>query len=244
MKDLTNQVVVITGASRGIGAAIARQFASEKCRLVLNGRNKRDLQGVADSLNLSAGNVVTVAADITRAGGMKKIVETAIRKFERIDIFINNAGVGMAKSFKRTSEKEFDTIMRTNLKAVFYSFQHLLPRFEKQNGGHIINISSMAGKQGVPGIAAYSASKAAMNVLSEAVAGEVRNENVKISVLAPASTDTGFMTNMTGEQSRKTSRAAKKLSVTEVAEAVLFMARQNQNAWMSMADIRPLIVKK
>lgn len=243
MQKLKDKIVVITGASRGIGAEIARTFAGQQAKLVLCGRDKKRLDSVVKSLNLSAGNVVTITADIMKSGGMKKIVETAYKKFGRVDIFVNSAGVGINKLFVRTSEKEYDIIFNTNLKAIFHCFQHLLPRLYKQGGGQIINISSMAGKQGVPGMSLYSASKAAMNVLSEAVAGEVRNENIKISVLAPASVDTNFMSNMSS-RSRTPSRAAQKLTVQEVADAVLFLAGQNRNSWMSLAEIRPLLIKK
>lgn len=242
MRSLKDRVVVITGASRGIGAAIARQMASEQARLVLCSRNKSSLQEVASSLNLSRGNYVTVPADVSKASGMRKIINAAYDRFNQIDVFVNNAGVGMSKLFARTSEKEFDTIFKTNLKSVFYCFQELLPRMHKQGHGQIINISTMAAKQGVPGLSAYSASKAAMNTLSEAVAGEVRNDNIKICVLSPASVSTGFMSNLS-PRSRTPSKAARKLSADEVAEAVVFMARQNENAWLSLSEIRPLLIK-
>ncbi|HUV30603.1 MAG TPA: SDR family oxidoreductase [Acidobacteriota bacterium] len=243
MRSLKDKVVVITGASRGIGAAIARVMAGQEAQLVLCGRNKKNLQNVASSLNLSRGNFVTVTADVSKASGMARIVRTAYDKFGRVDVFVNNAGVGIGKLFIRTTEKEFDTVINTNLKSVFYCFKELLPRLQKQGGGQIINVSSMAAKQGTPGLSVYSASKAAVNVLSEAVAGEVRNENIKICVLAPASVETGFMSNL-APRARASSKAARKLAVEEVADAVLFLARQNENAWVSLAEIRPLFVRK
>ncbi|UCC45176.1 MAG: SDR family oxidoreductase, partial [Candidatus Zixiibacteriota bacterium] len=215
MRSLKDKIIVITGASRGIGAGIARLMAEEQAKLVLCGRDKKRLNRVAASLNLSTGNYMTVTADISRASGMSKIINGAYKKFGRVDVFVNNAGVGINKLFIRTSEKEFDTLFKTNLKSVFYCFKELLPRMQKQGGGQIINISSMAGKQGVPGLSAYSASKAAMNVLSEAVAGEARNENIKVCVLAPASVDTNFMSNLSS-RSRTPSRAARKLTIDEV----------------------------
>ena len=142
-----------------------------------------------------------------------------------------------------TTEKEYDIIFDTNLKAIYYSFLELIPLLRKQGSGQIINISSGAGRIGVPGLAVYSASKAALNAFSEAVAGEVRNDNIKISVLAPASTDTNLMSNLS-KKSMTPSKAAVKLTVDEVAEAVIFLARQNANAWTSMADIRPLHIRK
>ncbi|RME19829.1 MAG: SDR family oxidoreductase, partial [Candidatus Zixiibacteriota bacterium] len=235
MQTLADKVVVITGASRGIGAAIAAAMARERAKLVLCGRNKTRLKQVAKSL--AGAEVVTISADITRPAGMKTIATTAVKHFGHIDIFINNAGVGLHKPLTETTEKEFDTIFDTNLKAVFFCFRVILPIMRRQGFGQIINISSMAGKQGVPGLAAYSASKAAMNVLSEAVAGEVRNDNIKVSVLAPASVETNFMSNLS-KRSRTPSRAKQRLSVEEVADAVVFMAGQNENAWLSLAEIR------
>jgi 3-oxoacyl-[acyl-carrier protein] reductase len=243
MRAIANKVAVITGASRGIGEGIARLFAAEGARLMLCGRNKKRLDEVARSLGLARRNIATVAADITKPSGMRTIINAACRKFGSIDIFVNNAGVGIHKKAVDLTEKEFDAVMNTNFKAIFYCFKELLPRLLIQGHGQIINISSMAGKQGVPGLSVYSASKAAVNVFSEAVAGEVRNDNIKISVLAPASTDTGFMSNLS-RKSKTPSRAAKKLTVAEVAEAVLFLAKQNENAWMSLAEIRPLLVKR
>lgn len=243
MQSVKDKVVVITGASKGIGEGIARVFAEHQPRLVLCGRNKQRLDKVAKALNLPKGHVLTISADITKAAGMKKIVTTAYKKFGVVDIFINNAGVGVSIDIVHTTEREYDITMDTNLKAVFYSFKELLPRMLKQGHGHIISISSGAGRFGMPGLAVYSASKAALNAFCEAVSGEVRNNNIKIAVLAPGSTDTNFTPRLPKRPSSHRG-AATKLTVTEVAEAVLFLAMQNKNAFTSMADIRPLITKK
>lgn len=243
MNSLENKVVVITGASRGIGEETARLFAVENSKILLAGRNRKRLELVKKSISTSDNQIEIVVSDIRKYSGMKKIVTTAMRKFKRIDIFINNAGVGINKQVEKLSEKEFDIIFDTNLKSVFYSFKELIPIMKKQKGGHIINISSMAGRFGVPGISAYSASKAALNTLSEGVASEVRNDNVKISVLAPASTDTKFMSNMS-KKSKSPSKASNKLTATEVADSILYLAMQNQNAWTSMTSLRPLSIKK
>ncbi|UCD94873.1 MAG: SDR family oxidoreductase [Candidatus Zixiibacteriota bacterium] len=243
MRSLRNKVVVVTGAGRGIGAAITRHFFDEGARVVLAARNKKRLQETAASLGADEKDYLIVTADVTVRKQMKKIVLSAMKKFGQIDIFVNNAGVGIHKPLVKTTEKEFDVIFNTNLKAIYYSFLELVPLFKKQAGGQIINISSGAGRIGVPGLAAYSSSKAALNAFSEAVAGEVRNDNIKISVLAPASTDTNLMSNLS-KKSKTPSKAAVKLTVDEVAEAVIFLARQNTNAWTSTADIRPLHIKK
>ncbi len=244
MRSIQDKVVVITGASKGIGAAAARLFAAEQARLVLCGRNKPRLEKVARSLDVPSSRVVTVVADVSKLAGMRKIIGTAYRKYGVVDIFINNAGVGLRDSVINTTEKEYDLMMNTNLKAVFYSFKELLPRMVKQDFGQIINISSLAGRTGVPGLSVYSASKAALNALSEAVAGEVRNDNIKICVLSPGSTETDFGSGLRKKRTRSSSGSTVKLTVEEVAEAVLFLTKQNRNAFTSMTDIRPLITKK
>ncbi|MCX6827493.1 MAG: SDR family oxidoreductase, partial [candidate division Zixibacteria bacterium] len=195
MRSLKDLIVVVTGASQGIGRGIVEQFAAEEAKVVLVARNKERLQKVAQSLGrdllgrqASRRDFLIVAVDIIRRQNMKKIMAAAVRKFGRIDIFVNNAGVGIHKPLVETTEAEFNTIFDTNLKAIYYSFLELIPLFRSQGGGQIINISSGAGRFGMPGLAVYSASKAALNAFSEAVAGEVRNDNIKISVLAPAST--------------------------------------------------------
>ncbi len=243
MRSLKNLVVVVTGASQGIGAAIARHFALEGTRLALIARNREKLEMVANDLPLPQKELLVLPTDMRNASAVKLAVQSVRENFGGIDIFINNAGVGINKPVVELSEEEFDTIFETNVKAVFHTFRELIPLFQKQGGGQIINISSGAARIGAPGLAAYAASKAALNILSESVAGEVRNDNIKISVLSPASTETRLMSNMS-EASRSPSKAALKLTVDEVAEAVIFLARQNSNAWTSMADIRPLLIKR
>ena len=142
-----------------------------------------------------------------------------------------------------TSEKEFDSMIGVNLKAVYFSFVELIPRMKKQGGGQIINISSMAGKQGNPGLGVYSASKAAMNILADSTSGEVRNDKIKISVLAPASVDTGMLDRLLKEAGKKRS-SRKKITPDDVAAATVHMAKQDDNTWLSYLDLRPLLKRK
>lgn len=239
MRNLKDKTVVVTGASRGIGAEIARAFAGENCKLVLCGRDKELLKEVAASCELPKKSITTIIADVRKPAGMKKIVDTAYKKFGRVNIFVNNAGVGYRRSIVEVAEAEYDTTFDTNLKAVFLSFKELIPRMKKQGGGQIINVSSMAAKKSDPGIAVYAASKAALNKLSESVAGEVRGDNIKICVVAPGYTATDLVSK---PMAKKLARSL--LSTGDVADAVVYLARQNDNAWVSMVDIRPLITKK
>lgn len=244
MRAINDKVVVITGSSRGIGAAIAKVFASEGAKVVIHGRDKEALKEVAAMLKVGKDRCTSVTADVTKAAGMKKIIDTAYDKFGVIDVFVNNAGVGVAKSIAETTETDFDKTMDTNVRAIFHCFKELLPRMHKQGFGQIINISSGAARIGMPGGAVYAASKAAVNVLSESVAGEVRNDGIKVSVLSPGSTDTDFGLGRQKRREQAARTGKTMLTPEEVAEAVLFLARQNENAFTSMADIRPLVVRK
>jgi len=244
VQSLENKVVVVTGASRGIGAAIVRAFAKEGANVVLTARDRARLKKSADESGLTKQRHHIITADITRHSGVKKIVAQTLKKFGRIDIFVNNAGVGVHKSILDTSEKEFDGMFDTNMKGVFFSFLEVIPVMKKQKGGQIINISSAAGLRGEPMIAVYASTKAALNAFSEGVAREVRNDGIKISVLAPASVATDFAYNFTGEKKpNPASKAKKKLAVDEVAQAVVGMAKDNPNAWTSLSVLRPLSVK-
>ncbi len=244
MRSLEDKVVVVTGASRGIGASAAQLFAAEGASVVLAARKKADLDKAARRIKTDPKRIFVVAGDVSKAAGMKKIVAQSIRKFGRIDVFVNNAGTGTAKSILDTTEKDFDLMLDTNLKSVFYSYRELLPRMIKQKGGQIINVSSLAGRMGLPGMAVYSASKAALNAFSEAAALEMRNHHIKINYLSPGSTDTNFGYGRRHRSSKKNTSGKIQLTAEQVAEAIVFLAKQDENAFTMAAEIRPLITKK
>lgn len=253
MITLENKAVVVTGASKGIGAAIAEAFAAEGARVALIARTKTALDSVLKQLPGGKQRHLAIKADIRRQGDIKRIISETKRRFARIDIWVNNAGVGAHRPITETTDREYDIIMDTNVRGVFYSMRLLIPFFRKQKEdsggarGQIINISSSVARIGVANLAVYAASKGALNLLSESVANEVRNEGIKISVFSPASTDTNLMRNLSKKKPNRPlspSKAAVKLTPMEVAEGVVFLARQNVNAWTSFADIRPLAVRR
>ncbi len=258
MLPLQDKIVVVTGASKGIGLAVARRFADNGANVALLARNAGGLKSALKSIGSEVSDsqrssLLALPCDIRNRTELKKAVSAIKKRFGRIDIWINNAGVGAHKPLTETTEREYEAMLDTNLRAIFYSFKLLIPLFRKQKPakdscrGHIINISSGAARIGAANLAVYAASKAAVNALSESVANEVRQEGIKVSVLSPASTDTNLMRNLTAKKRGRAlspSKAATKLTVDEVAGATLFLATQNANAWTSMADIRPLQVRR
>lgn len=253
MITLENKAVVVTGASKGIGLAIAEAFASEGARVALIARTKPALVSVLKTISGGAKRHLALKADIRKQADIKRIISETKKRFKRIDIWINNAGVGAHRPITETTDREYDIIMDTNVRGVFYSMRLLIPFFRKQKAddtgarGQIINISSSVARIGVANLAVYAASKGALNLLSESVANEVRNEGIKISVFSPASTDTDLMRNLSKKKPNRPlspSIASVKLTPMEVAEGVVYLAKQNANAWTSFADIRPLSVRR
>lgn len=245
MRDLKDKIVVVTGASRGIGLAISREFARAGARVVLAARTIAKLNEEVSRLEGGAERHLTMQCDVTKSVDIHTLIATVKKDFGRIDIWVNNAGIGARKPFLETTEFEFDDVMDTNFRAVYYSMKELIPIFKEQKEsddkirGQIINIASSVIRGGSPNVAIYAASKAAMVMLTESVASEVRNDGIKISVLAPGSTDTRLRDEFAGASDGK-----QRLTPSEVAEAVVSLARQNANAWTAFADIRPLVLQK
>ena len=241
MPELKDKVVVITGASQGVGAAAAKLFVERGAKVVLNARGAERLKEVAQGLQVDEDRYLVVPADVGDRDGMKAIVSGAIEKFGGVDVFINNAGVGVRKPITETPEEEWDLMFDVNVKAIYYSFLEVVPHMKERGGGHIINISSMASKQGRPTLAPYGAAKAAVNVLSEGVGAELRNENVKVSVLMPGSIDTGFLQKISKDTNPSGSKP--RMAPEQVARKLVELAEDDHEVWVSVTEMRPLHTK-
>jgi len=235
-------VVIITGASRGIGKATSVLFAEKGAKVVLAARDLQDLEKTAEEIkkkNKSA-EYLTVITDVTKEGDIKNLIKTTLNKFARIDILVNNAGLGINKSVAEFTTQDWDLTLDTNLKGPFLISREVLPIMIKQREGQIVNISSGAGKNPIKNYAAYCASKFGLIGFSESLALEVRNYNIKVSLLLPGTTATHF-----GNKKREYVglRPKNSLLSKEVAEAVLTLATQEPQAWTSEMNLRPLIIE-
>lgn len=195
---LENRTVIVTGSGRGIGRYIAKRLGREGANVVVTARTLEDIKRVSREITDGGGRAIFIKGDVTRESDVKKVIKSTIKEFGKVDVLVNNAGVGIRKYLWETGAKEFEEVMDVNVKGVFLYMKHIIPEMEK-HGGLIVNISSGAGKVGIPTLAVYCASKFAVIGLTEAAAGEVGN--TKIIALCPGSVDEGmFMRLFPGEK--------------------------------------------
>src|SRR5713101_9892483 len=189
---MTETVAVITGASSGIGEALAKQLGARGHKLVLGARRENELNQVAHDIGL---NAVPVITDVTRRKDVEHLRDIALQQFGHVDIWVNNAGRGITKSVMELTDKEFDEIVAVVLKSVFYGMQTIVPHFEERGEGHLINVSSFLGR--VPLISyrsIYSAMKSAVNVLTANLRVDLKTKypGIHVSTVMPGVVDTDF----------------------------------------------------
>ena len=182
---LKGKVAVITGASKGIGKGIARQYAKEGAAVVLASRSKDLLSSIAGQINQEGGKALALEVDVTRYESMEAMVEETVNHFGRLDIMVNNAGISMARPSEELPPADWQRAMDTDLSGVFYGCQCAARKMIPQGGGCIINITSVYGLVAAPGRAAYCASKAACNMLTKGLAVEWAKKNIRVNAIAP-----------------------------------------------------------
>ncbi len=182
-QNIDGKVVVITGASSGLGEATARHLAAAGAKLVLGARRLDRLQALADELSLDRGAVV--ATDVTKREQVKHLVDAAVAAHGRIDVIVNNAGLMPHSPLERGKVDDWDRMIDVNLKGVLYGIAAALPHMIRQKGGHVINVSSVAGHKVRPGSAVYAATKAAVLMLSEGLRQEVKPYGIRTTVISP-----------------------------------------------------------
>jgi short-subunit dehydrogenase len=193
-----DKVIVITGASAGIGAELARQLGAKGAKLVLAARRQPELEAVAASSKTEA---ITVVTDVTKRGDMERLRDAALKRFGRIDVWVNNAGRGITRSVAELTDEDLDAMWRDNVKSALYGMQVVLPHFKERNAGQIVNISSGLGRLPlVPFRSAYSAAKHALNALSACLRIELKQSHpgITVSVVMPGVVATEFGVNALG----------------------------------------------
>jgi NAD(P)-dependent dehydrogenase (short-subunit alcohol dehydrogenase family) len=239
---LSGQVAVVTGAGRGIGRAIALKLADLGARTILCGRSRPALEETATAIERngshrgpkkSSAKSTVIPCDVTDLAAVETLAAQVERTFDRLDILVNNAGVGSFNGpLHKLAPGNWDTLLNTNLRGVYYCIRGLVPLMIKTRGGHIINISSLAGKNALPNGAAYAASKWGLNGLTYSVAEELRAHGIRAAVICPGSTHTEFSPHA-GMNTEKMLQAA------DIAHVVGMLVTQAPQSFASEVLLRP-----
>lgn len=187
---LAGQVVLITGAGRGIGRVTAHVMARERARLVLCSRTESDLKRVAGEVSEKGAEVLTVVADVSQEADVEKLIDATMKKFGRLDVVVNNAGqYRLKKGVVDMDVSEWDNLIAVNLRGPFLISKYSLPHMIKQNSGSIVMVASTSGKRANADSSAYAASKFGLNGLAQALLYEVRQYNIRVVVVSPSLVD-------------------------------------------------------
>lgn len=190
--NIKGKVAIVTGASSGIGLAIARLFSEKGAKVVLAARSKKKLAELEKELRGS----LAVPTDMTKTSQVKNLIAKTLKHFGRIDILVNNAGRGMSSSVEQIDLKNYHSIIELNVIAPLVAMQFAIPVMRKQKGGTIVNVSSLVSKGYYPGLAAYASTKYALNALSLTARDELKKDKIVVSLVHPYITDTNFFKNI------------------------------------------------
>lgn len=213
---LQDKTVVITGAGRGLGKAMALAFASEGAQIVLAARTPSQLQSVAHEIEEHGGVAHAIETDVRELRDLDKLVAETLRAFHRFDILINNAGAFQIRSLEQTSEELWDRILDTNLKATFFLTQKALPHLLRSQG-HIVNIASVAARQTYPGNAAYCAAKSGIVALTNVMREELGPKGIRVTAVLPGAIDTPIWDEISGDWDSSTMMRPEAVAQTVVA---------------------------
>lgn len=231
--SLKGKTAVITGGTKGIGFSIAEALLRRGARVFICGRSKN---GLAKALEWLAphGHVEGEICDVRSEEQVRSMLAECERLFGGVDILVNNAGIGiMGKTVEEMSGDDFRQTLETNLFGIFYACHHAIPLMKRRGGGYIINISSLAGQNAHPRMAAYNASKFGLNGFSEALMQEVRQDNIKVSYICPGSVNTYFGGDVPGDDK------AWQLQPEDIAQVVIDLLEMKTRALPSKIEIRP-----
>jgi NAD(P)-dependent dehydrogenase (short-subunit alcohol dehydrogenase family) len=231
MAPLHGKTALVTGGGRGIGAAIGQRLASLGARVIVCGRTEKPLAATVKNITVAGGQALAIQADVADWKSVAALAERVQKETSTLDILVNNAGVGSFSSpLHQLDLEEWDRVIDTNLRGVYYMIRAFVPMM--QSGAHIVNISSLAGKNALPNGAVYAASKWGLNGLSYSVAEELRGQGIRVAVVCPGSVDTELSPHAGKSK-------AKMLQPGDVAHAVAALVTQEPQSFMSEVLLRP-----
>ncbi len=232
-EPLKGKAAIVTGASKGIGKAIALTLSKAGVRVVLAARHEKDLAAVEAEIRSSGGTSISVPTDVADEPQVLKLAKRTIEEYGAIDILINNAGYGIFSKVLDTDTRDYDGMMSVNLRGVFLACKAVLPSMIEHKSGEIINIASLAGRNSFVGGATYSATKWGLIGFSRSLMLEVRDHNIRVVSICPGSVNTNF--------SNHSKDSEKIIQPQDVADTVLFALTMPARSNVSEIDIRPTI---
>ncbi|HZI60349.1 MAG TPA: SDR family oxidoreductase [Pyrinomonadaceae bacterium] len=232
--DLKGKTAVVTGGTKGIGRAIAQSLVNAGVNVSFSARHESEIERAAAELNQAgSGRAAGFFCDVRDEAQVKAFFAQTVEKFGGIDIVVNNAGIGMFATVESMSADDFRAVIETNLCGVFYCCHEAIPLLKQRGGGYIINISSLAGTNAHPRMAAYNASKFGLNGFSEALMQEVRHDNIKVSYIMPGSVNTEFGGDEPSDEK------SWQLQPADVANTVINLLLYPDRALASRIELRP-----
>lgn len=223
MSQLKDKVALVTGGGSGIGFAITKALLNEGMRVAICGRDKGKLKKAETRLEAPAGNLLVLPADVSKKSEADQWVKAALRQFGRIDTLVNNAGVARWAEIENITDEHLDYQLNVNLRGPLYCSQAVLPYMKKQQQGYIINISSVCGKFGFAGTAAYSASKFGLMALSDSLRAEGASSNIKVTAICPGYVATPMVTDAPVPLDEM-------IQPEDIGKAVLFLLNLSEHA--------------
>ena len=230
--DLTGNIALVTGGTRGIGDAIAKSLANAGATVVITARDENAIRRTVEELK-KVGGAAGYVCDVRDYEQVRSVFAQVARDLGGVDILVNNAGVGTFDTVESTSVEDFRAVLETNLFGVFYCCHEAIPLMKQRGGGYIINISSLAGTNAHPRMAAYNASKFGLNGFSEALMQEVRHDGIKVSYIMPGSVNTEFGGDEPGDEK------SWQLQPDDVARGVMDLLEYPARSLPSRVEIRP-----
>ena len=239
--NIEGKVVVITGASSGLGEATARMLSAQGAVVVLGARRVDRIEALAKELSDAGGKALALRTDVTRAADVQRLVDAAVEKFGRVDVLVNNAGLMPSSPLERLKIDDWDRMIDVNIKGVLYGIAAALPHMKAQKGGHIVNVSSVAGHKVRAGTAVYSATKHAVRVLTEGLRQEVKPYDIRTTIVSPGAVATELPDSITESDVQAGVKAFYEIAipVDSFARAVVYALSQPDDVDINEILFRP-----
>jgi 3-oxoacyl-[acyl-carrier protein] reductase len=234
MESLSGKLAAVTGGTRGIGRAIAEHLLRQGAAVAICGRSRESVDAAVAAMQ-PLGRIIGFAADVTRAGDVRRFFQFVDANFDGLDILVNNAGAAVFRKVGEMTPEEWHANIDLNLNGPFYCSREALTRFQGRGGGFIVNISSLAGKNAFTGGAGYNAAKAGLNLFTEAMMLDHRQDNVRVCSVMPGSVDTEF----SGHPGKRSGDTSWMIAPDDVAEVVIAALRMPMRTMVSRIEMRP-----